>query len=264
MATKQMRKIVKIDETRCDGCGLCAPKCAEGAIQIVDGKARLAAENLCDGLGACLGHCPQDAITVEERPAEEFDEHAVERQKETDAKPQAPEKPCGCPGARMRMLDRSMQQPGHARADLGMAPKTAPATTPVARPSMLGHWPVQLALVPTGGPIWQDADVLICADCVPFAFPEFHEKLLTGPDGRPRSVAIACPKLDDVAPYVQKLAAIFAGNSIRSITVAHMEVPCCGGIVRAVQQALEQAGRTDIPVTDVTVGIDGTLRDSNQ
>ena len=129
-------------------------------------------------------------------------------------------------------------------------------------PSMLGHWPVQLALVPTGGPIWQDADVLICADCVPFAFPEFHEKLLTGQDGRARSVAIACQKLDDVAPYVEKLAAIFAGNDIRSITVAHMEVPCCGGIVYAVRQAMEQARRTDIPLTDVTVGIDGTLKDS--
>lgn len=133
-----------------------------------------------------------------------------------------------------------------------------------SRPSMLGHWPVQLALLPAGGPMWQDADVLICADCVPLAFPEFHERLLTGPDGKGRTVAIACPKLDDIGQHTDKLAAIFAGNDIRSITVAHMEVPCCGGIVRAVEQALKQAGRTDIPVRDVTVGIDGSLKDSNR
>ena len=284
MANTMTRKIVKIDESKCNGCGLCIPNCAEGAIQIIDGKARLLAENLCDGLGACLGHCPQDAIVIEERPADEFSEHAVERRRAgqasrlstaekgasqkketTDAKPQAEQKPGGCPGARMRMLGtKALRESGHARADLGMAPGVAPDASPASRPSMLGHWPVQLALLPAGGPMWQDADVLICADCVPFAYPEFHEKLLTGPDGNGRTVAIACPKLDDIGPHTEKLAAIFAGNSIRSITVAHMEVPCCGGIVRAVAEALKQAGRTDIPVRDVTVGIDGTLKDGNQ
>jgi NAD-dependent dihydropyrimidine dehydrogenase PreA subunit len=273
MTTTLTRKIVKIDETKCDGCGLCIPNCAEGAIQVIDGKARLVADKLCDGLGACLGHCPQDAIVIEERPAEEFNEHAVEQHKRqqettqkketTNAKPQAEQKPCGCPGARMRMLSPKVsREAGHARADLGMAPGMAP-DAPASRPSMLGHWPVQLALLPTGGPMWQDADVLICADCVPFAYPEFHEKLLTGPDGNGRIVAIACPKLDNVGPHIEKLANIFAGNKIRSITVAHMEVPCCGGIAYAVGQALKQAGRTDIPVQDVTVGIDGTLKESN-
>jgi hypothetical protein len=130
-----------------------------------------------------------------------------------------------------------------------------PQAANTSRPSRLGQWPVQLALVPTGGAIWQDADVLIAADCVPTALPDFHERLLAG-----KTLAIACPKLDDLQPYIQKLAAIFAGNPIRSITVAHMEVPCCMGIVYAVQQALEQAGRTDIPVTDITVGVDGTVR----
>ncbi len=266
MTNTLTRKIVKIDEDKCNGCGLCIPNCAEGAIQVIDGKARLLAENLCDGLGACLGHCPQDAITVEERSAEEFSEHAVEHRRReqvakvlgaktpepTSAKPQAEEKPCGCPGAKMRMLNPVRRNAIQAQAGPG-----------VARPSMLGQWPVQLALVPEGGPMWQDADVLISADCVPFAFPEFHEKLLTGPDGNGRTVAIACPKLDDIEPHIEKLAAIFAANSIRAITIAHMEVPCCGGIVYAVRQALEQAGRTDIPVRDVTVGIDGTLKDSD-
>jgi hypothetical protein len=125
---------------------------------------------------------------------------------------------------------------------------------PAPRPSQLSQWPVQLALVPANGPFWQDADVLIAADCVSFACPEFHEKLLAG-----KKLAIACPKLDDMTPYVEKLAEIFGGNAIRSITVAHMEVPCCGGIVRAVQVALARAGRTDIPVRDVTVTIEGEV-----
>jgi ferredoxin len=208
MATKTTRKIVKIDEAKCNGCGQCVPNCMEGAIQIIDGKARLVGENLCDGLGNCLGTCPMDAITIEERPAEEFDEQAVQRK-------------------------------------MGPVPISA---------SQLSHWPVQLALVPVAGPIWEGADVLIAADCVAFALPDFHERLLAG-----KTLAIACPKLDDIQPYIEKLSAIFAGNDIRSITVAHMEVPCCSGIVYAVREALAQSGK-DIPVADVTVAIDGTIR----
>ncbi len=241
------RKIVKIDEDKCNGCGECIPNCAEGAIQIIDGKAKLLGENLCDGLGACLGTCPMDAITVEERTAEEFDEAAVEKHLgqttcdcgHGEAAPATP--PAGgCPGAQLMML--------------GKKPTASPAAQTGDRPSQLGQWPVQLALVPPAGDIWTDADVLIAADCVPFAMADFHEKLLTG-----KTLAIACPKLDDIEPYITKLTAIFANNSIKSITVAHMEVPCCGGIVYAVQQAIEASGRTDIPVRDVTIGIGGEI-----
>lgn len=217
--TQSVRKIVHIDPDKCDGCGACVPSCAEGAIQIIGGKARLKADNLCDGLGNCLGECPRGAITIEERPAEEFDENAGR---------------------------------AHLRADVS-AP-TATAGAKEGRPSQLAQWPVQLALVPTAGPMWQDADVLISADCVPFALAGFHEQLLAG-----KTLAIACPKLDDTGPYVEKLAAIFSRNSIRSITVAHMEVPCCTGIVYAVREALDRAGRADIPLHDVTVGIEGGI-----
>ena len=261
MATAKMRKIVTIDEDKCNGCGLCIPNCAEGAIRIIEGKARLVAENLCDGLGACLGHCPMDAIHVQERPAEEFDEHAVAAHLAREKAAQAPaahaeaaaadQGQCagdhgrgmgGCPGSRMRMLDRVPRA-------------AAPAGQGQPRPSQLGQWPVQLALVPVGGPMWQDADVLIAADCVPFACADFHEKLLAG-----KSLAIACPKLDDLEPYVEKLTAILANNTVRSITVAHMEVPCCSGIVWAVKTALEQSGRGDLEMKDVTIGVDGQVR----
>ena len=262
--TAQVRKIVRIDPDKCDGCGLCVPSCAEGAIRVVDGKARLLAENLCDGLGNCLGKCPKDAITIEERPAEEFDEAAVEKRKASGFRLQAsggetpatsyglqatghgPHDGGGCPGMRLRQL-----QPAGSAPQAQM-PAGAGGPAPASR---LGQWPVQLALVPAAGAIWQDADVLIAADCVGFALPDFHERLLAG-----KTLVIACPKLDDVGPYVEKLTRIFAGNTIRSITVAHMEVPCCGGIVRAVQAALAASGRTDLRMTDITVGIDGAIQ----
>jgi len=234
---KGTRKIVKIDEDKCDGCGLCVPDCAEGAIQVIDGKAKLLAENLCDGLGACLGVCPRDAITIEERPADEFDEVAVNAARAVA--PEPAELPCGCPGTMARTL----------------SPPAAPTEQPGARRSQLSHWPVQLTLVPPSGAMWNDADVLIAADCVAFAMPDFHERLLAG-----RAVVIACPKMDDVGPYIDKLTRIFADNSIRSITVAHMEVPCCTGIVMAAKAALDKSGRTDIPFADITVGIDGTVQ----
>ena len=251
---ERTRKIVRIDEDRCDGCGLCVPNCAEGAIQVIDGKARLVAENLCDGLGNCLGTCPNDAITIEERPAEEFDEQAVAAHKRTlgEGKATTPagsppgerpgDLPCGCPGAMMRKL-----HPGPPPA----ASSRGSACEADVRPSRLGQWPVQLTLLPTAGGIWQDADVLIAADCVGFAMPDFHERLLTG-----RTLAVACPKLDDVEPYVQKLAGIFARNGIKSITVARMEVPCCGGLEKIVRAALDQAGAA-IPLTVVIVGAAG-------
>jgi NAD-dependent dihydropyrimidine dehydrogenase PreA subunit len=258
MATKTARKIVKIDESKCNGCGQCVPNCMEGAIRIIDGKARLVGENLCDGLGNCLGTCPMDAITIEERPAEEFDERAVHEhlhREDPKAAPAAAPSVAkvahaahqGCPGTMLRQLRTGARPAPAPRANTG-------STAAEPRPSQLSQWPVQLSLVPISGPIWQDADVLIAADCVAFAMADFHERLLAG-----KTLAIACPKLDDVGPYVAKLAAIFAGNDLRSITVAHMEVPCCMGLVYAVRQAIEQAGKP-IPFREVTVGIDGTIQ----
>ncbi len=244
MTTKTLRKIVHIDEEKCNGCGECIPSCAEGAIRIVNGKARLVADNLCDGLGACLGHCPMDAIRVEEREAEGFDEEAVERHLAARHHPPVQQMHAhghaGCPGSRLKVM-----QPQDS----------APAQRPGSSRARLNQWPVQLALLPPGGPLWQDADVLIAADCVPFAYPDFHERMLAG-----KRLAIACPKLDDVRPYVQKLAGIFAGG-VRSVTVAHMEVPCCTGILRLVQMAVAEAGRDNIPVQSVIVGTDGTIRE---
>jgi len=255
--TRLTRNIVRIDEEKCDGCGQCVPDCVEGALRIVNGKAKLIAEKLCDGMGACLGSCPRGAITIEQRPADEFDQTALQQHmaaaQSATAAPAAHPRPSPhhhhasgmCPGSRLRVLNPQPPRPAAASAASG--------ETPAARPSQLGHWPVQLALLPPSGRMWQAADVLIAADCVPFAFPEFHEKLLAG-----KTLAIACPKLDDVEPYVRKLAMIFAANDIRSITVAHMEVPCCHGVLRVVQQALALAGRTDIPLNDVTIGTDGS------
>jgi Fe-S-cluster-containing hydrogenase component 2 len=249
MKATTVRKIVKIDESKCNGCGLCVPSCAEGAIAIIDGKARLVADNLCDGLGNCLGACPQGAITIQERPAEAFDlnEQAVrpapavveERSEHDGASGE-------CPGRMVRML----RQGGHAQT------AAAGANAGQAEQSRLRHWPVQLALLPVRGAMWAGADVLLAADCVAVAVPDFQQRLLVD-----KTVAVACPKLDDASAYIQKLATIFAANDIRSVTVAHMEVPCCFGLVRIVQAALEQAGKSDIPLHDVTVGIDGRVQE---
>lgn len=235
----EIRKIVHIDEDKCDGCGLCVPACHEGAIQIIDGKARLVAENLCDGLGDCLGHCPQDAIWIEERQAEPFDEQAVEEHLatlETGCPPQ------GCPGARVldlgRREDRETSQ--EARGEQG-------------NPSELRQWPVQLALVPPTAPYFQDADILLAADCAPFAYPDFHSQLLRG-----RALAIACPKLDEVEPYIDKLASILKQNQVRSLGVAHMEVPCCTGLIHIAQEAMKRAGKT-VPFWTMKLGVRGDV-----
>ena len=271
MTTMQTREIVHIDEDKCDGCGECVPNCAEGAIQVIDGKVKLLADNLCDGLGACLGVCPQGAITVEPRPAEAFDEAAVEAA-QIRAENAAPAKPGGCPGSTMRDLPTAPKVaddappmpcgcPGSLARDLPAASQADGATPAMAgggapARSELGHWPVQLALLPPGGGMWNDADVLLAADCVPFAMPDFHQRLLAG-----KTLAIACPKLDDPGPYVDKLASIFAGSNVRSITVARMEVPCCG-LERIVQVAMERAGKT-IPLTTIVVGVEGKMRSIN-
>src|SRR5512139_2113779 len=238
------RKIVKIDEEKCTGCGLCIPNCAEGALQIVDGKAKLMSEKFCDGLGACLGHCPEDAITVIEREAEEFDEKAVEihlhKQKEVQPKPQPAPVFTGCPSSRAMQFNVS-----EARTESGAA---AP---PV---SQLSHWPVQLKLVPINAPYFQDADLLIAADCVPFAYPDFHRDFLKG-----KAVVVGCPKLDDIQYYQEKLTEIFKTNSIKSITLPYMEVPCCFGLVKATEDAIAASGKK-IPLKKVKVGIRGEIK----
>ncbi|HZZ84963.1 MAG TPA: 4Fe-4S binding protein [Anaeromyxobacteraceae bacterium] len=254
-----IRKIVQIDEAKCDGCGQCIPSCAEGAIRLEGGKARLSADQLCDGLGACLGECPQGAITVVEREAEAFDEAAVEQHlaAATPApKPRfslrlvqpdpAPEGG-GCPGSRTM----TFAPPASAGGNAAMLP---PPPGPAAAHSRLGQWPVQLHLVPTRAPYFAGADLLIAADCVPFAYARFHEDFLDG-----KRLVVGCPKLDDLQAYVGKLTQIFSGNSIRSVTVLRMEVPCCGGISQAARQALAQAGKV-IPFQDVVIGVQGDVK----
>jgi len=241
------RKIVEIDEAKCNGCGLCVTACAEGAIQIVDGKARLVSEVYCDGLGACLGECPQGAITITERDASPFDE-TVARLRE----PQPAAASCsgGCPGSRVQDLRLNVLP---AASD---EPKALPSLSESAR-SALRNWPVQLRLVPPHAPFLCDADLLLTADCVPFALADFHERYLQG-----RPVVIACPKLDNVQPYVEKLAAMFTLGSIRSLTVVHMEVPCCSGLMQIVQAA-RQASGVEIPLREVVISTRGVvLRES--
>ena len=242
------RKIVSIDEDKCDGCGQCIPSCAEGAIEIIDGKARLIADNLCDGLGNCLGVCPKDAIRVEERPADEFDESAVETRKATAAPAPVTAPPAaagGCPGMRLQTFASS--EPAAVSPDAaGSAGQSQ---------SRLRHWPVQLTLLPEQGAIWADADVLLAADCAAYTLGDFHERLLAG-----RTLAVACPKLDDPLAYVSKLTRIFQANDIRTLTIARMEVPCCGGLERIVAAALERAGK-DIDLTVVIIGTSGEVLD---
>jgi NAD-dependent dihydropyrimidine dehydrogenase PreA subunit len=247
-----LRKIVKIDPDKCNGCGECVPSCAEGAITIINGKAVLAADNLCDGLGACLGECPLDAITVEEREAAEFDEIAVEQHLAAQGKPvplhqHAPQQqPAahhhgggGCPGSRAMSFNR---------------PQEAAASPSGSRQSQLAQWPVQLHLVSTTAPYFQGADLLITADCVPVAYAGYHEDFLKG-----KAVVMGCPKLDDNNFYIQKLTELFSKSDVKSVTVLKMEVPCCGGIAVAARQALTASGR-QIPYKEVTIGIQGTIK----
>ena len=240
-----VRDMVKIDEEKCDGCGECATACAEGAIEIVDGKARLISDVYCDGLGACLGECPQDAITIEKRKAADFNEKAVE--KHLSSKPEGEPAPVACPGSSPRTIDRCEivgmhGEPGE-KSDV---------------PSQLGNWPVQLMLVPAEAPYLRGADLLIAADCVPFAFADFHRRLMPG-----KVLMIGCPKLDSAEFYRKKLAQIFARNDIKSIEVAYMEVPCCFGLVHLVHESLKEVGK-DIPLTLTKVGTKGDIIESMQ
>jgi Pyruvate/2-oxoacid:ferredoxin oxidoreductase delta subunit len=260
-----VRKIVSIDESKCNGCGLCIPNCAEGAIAIIDGKAKLIKDLYCDGLGACLGHCPEDAISIIEREAEEFDERAVEellksqgRKIEHKHEEQQSGGGCqgsmvkqfegpkahahahegGCPGSRMRMLQRK-----EFEADESSAKIT----------SKLRQWPVQLQLVPAAAPYFKGADLLITADCVPFAYANYHNDFLKG-----KAVVVGCPKLDDTRHYAEKLGDIIRINDLESITVLRMEVPCCGGITQAAKIGRDSSG-VDIPIKVVTISLEGEV-----
>lgn len=275
------RKIIRIDESKCNGCGECAQACAEGAIAIVNGKAKLVSESYCDGLGACLGECPQDAIKIEEREAEAFDEkaamvhvsglgrkhshgrrhghdhghdhgrhhghdhghdHGCKHDHDDEHKHDHAEHHQGCPGAAAMSFERSASKPHSAHKEFG-----APL------PSQLGNWPIQLMLVPPNAPYLKNADILLAADCTAFSRLDFHDRFLNG-----RVLFIACPKLDDVSFYTEKLTRILKENAVKSLTVAHMEVPCCSGLTRIAVDALKKSGKA-IPVSDVTIGLKGEI-----
>jgi len=243
------RQVINIDEEKCNGCGLCVPNCAEGAIQLVDGKAKLVAENLCDGLGACLGECPEGAITIVEREADSFDEKAVDKRlKEIGRAPAPPHgHPAGqghhgggfvCPSARLVTHER---------------PAGAAGAAGEVR-SELGHWPVKLQLVPPTAPFFQGKELVVAADCAPVAFGDFHRRFLEG-----AAVVIQCPKFGEQGFVLDKLAGIMAEGGVTGVTIVRMEVPCCGGLSWAVQKALQQSGRKDLQLREVVIGVKGDV-----
>jgi ferredoxin len=267
------RKIIKIDEDKCDGCGLCIPNCPEGALQIIDGKARLISDLFCDGLGACIGHCPKGAIHVEDREAEKYDEkkvmdNIVKQGKNTIMAHLRHLKEHNEFGYLKEAMDylvikgikvRPGDLMGTGCAGSGGCPgsrvvdsrKQAPAA------SCLDTWPIQLKLVPAFAPFLNDADILIAADCVPFAYAGFHENLLKG-----KICLVGCPKLDDIEYYKEKISHIVANNSIKSVTYAHMEVPCCFGLLPVIKEAIAKSGK-NIPFIDVNISIKGErIKDS--
>jgi Pyruvate/2-oxoacid:ferredoxin oxidoreductase delta subunit len=224
---KIKRKIVQIDEEKCDGCGLCIMSCAEGALQIVDGKARLVSDKYCDSLGACLGECPRDALSIIEREGEPFYEESIKKHLAQQA-PEVQDKVCGCSSAAVLQNE--------------------------SQPSELSHWPVQLTLVPPKAPFLQGADVLLAADCTAFASCGFHQDFL-----RNHALLVACPKLDDYEAHLAKLTEIFRQSDMRSLTVLRMEVPCCAGLTRMAMQAILSSNK-DIPFKEVILTTRGEVK----
>jgi ferredoxin len=254
---KTVRKIIEIDEELCDGCGNCVPSCAEGALEIIDGKARVIGEIYCDGLGACLGECPMGALKLVEREADEFDEEAVEerlsQKKQQEPAQETPAFSGGCPSVRLQNF---------------AAPQSAPKPSPcedankptgfAEAKSALSHWPVQIMLVPPTAPFLKGADLLVLADCVPVAFPTVHRDFIKG-----KAVMMGCPKLDNAQAYIEKFAQIFKESGIKSITSVIMEVPCCGGLPMIVKKGMEMAG-VDIPMEEVVISTRGKILQRTQ
>jgi NAD-dependent dihydropyrimidine dehydrogenase PreA subunit len=248
---KVKRKIIQIDEEKCTGCGQCVLACAEGAIQIINGKAKVMSDNLCDGLGACIGDCPEDALHIIEREADEFDEAAVEKHLETLQKQEKPARgegepatlACGCPSSHVQTF--ITETPCQA----ANRPK---ATTP-SPASALTHWPVQISLVPPTAPFLKSANLLVAADCVPVAFPRLHAEFLPG-----RAIMIGCPKFDDKKAYVEKFTQVFATAGIKSVTCVMMEVPCCSGLPMILKEAM-QASSVKVPMEVITVSARGEI-----
>jgi NAD-dependent dihydropyrimidine dehydrogenase PreA subunit len=243
---KRMRKVIEIDENTCNGCGQCILACAEGALKLVDGKARLVGDILCDGLGACIGDCPTGALRIVEREAEDFSEEALE--KHIGKKSHGPSVhegpatlPCGCPSSSVMTFA------------LKDEPKGIEGRHCAEMTSQLGHWPVKLQLLSPQAPFLKGSDMLLMADCCGVAGPNLHEKLFKG-----RTVAIACPKLDDIEKHIQRLAEILVHATPRTLTVVHMEVPCCTGLVHAALEALRRAG-VDIPLKHIVMSRRGEI-----
>jgi len=221
------RKVIKIDQARCNGCGLCIPNCKEGALQIINGKAGLISDAACDGLGACLGHCPQDAITIEEREAQPFEEKAEAKHRHSNL--------FQCPGSKAMVFSREDRKPVFSPTES----------------SEISNWPIQLRLVPVNASYFNGADLLIAADCVPFAYPNFHQELLKG-----KILLVGCPKLDDLDLYRDKLNQILKINQVLSVTYVYMEVPCCLGLLGIIKEAITASAK-DIPFKQVMISVKG-------
>lgn len=238
MKTKIMRKIINIDESKCNGCGACIDSCAEGALALVGGKARLVKEIYCDGLAACLKECPQGALTIIEREADDFDEEAT-REHLREKVQESPKAACACPGSAVRLLEKKAEDINSSK--------------PTRQESELTNWPVQLTLVPPDAPFLKQADVVLIADCVPVAYPNLHGDFV-----KDHSVLVACPKLDDFEAHLAKLTSILEHARIKSLTVVHMEVPCCSGLSYMARKAITASGQ-DIPLKEITISIQGKI-----